>query len=79
MRYEPTREPILDDSHDYAPEGERQWRREPARAVVDFFELLKDQFLQLFSVRVSPTSVRDGDDEFSAEVEGALPLVQAIS
>jgi hypothetical protein len=78
MRYEPTREPVLDDSYDYAPEGEREWRHEPAWAVVDFFELLKDQFLQLFSVPVSPTSVRDIGDGFVPEVEGALPLAQAI-
>ncbi|KAK4107297.1 hypothetical protein N656DRAFT_785404 [Canariomyces notabilis] len=78
MRYEPTREPVLDDWYDFSPEGEREWRCEPAWAVVDFFELLKDQFLQLFSLPVSPTSVRDMGDGKPAEVEGALPLVQAI-
>jgi hypothetical protein len=78
MRYEPTREPILDNAYDYAPDGERQWRREPAWAVVDFFELLKDQFRQLYSVPLTPKYVGDMDDEFSAKVEGALPLVQAI-
>ncbi|KAK4118799.1 hypothetical protein N657DRAFT_650884 [Parathielavia appendiculata] len=45
IRYEPTREPILYDAFDYyAPEGEAEWRSEPAWAVVNFFELLKDQF-----------------------------------
>ncbi|KAK4232952.1 hypothetical protein C8A03DRAFT_39373, partial [Achaetomium macrosporum] len=37
IRHNPTREPIQDDSYDYAPsEGEAEWRGNPAWAVADF-------------------------------------------
>jgi hypothetical protein len=74
IRYEPTREPILDDAFDYwASKGGAEWRHEPAWAVVDFFELLKDQFRLLYLVPVSPTVLLN-IDEVPTEVQEVQPI-----
>jgi hypothetical protein len=79
IKHHPTREPILDDAYDYAAEGEADWRSEPAWAIVDFFELLKDQFRRLSSIPLTPTRVLDPEGvKLRAQFEGALSLVQAI-
>ncbi|KAK4105097.1 hypothetical protein N658DRAFT_387008, partial [Parathielavia hyrcaniae] len=79
IKHHPTREPILDDPDDYAPEGETGWRCEPAWAIADFFELLKDQFRRLSSIPITPTLVLDLKGvKLRARYEGALPLVQAV-
>lgn len=77
IRHNPSREPILDDSYDYAPsEGEAEW---PAWAVADFFELLKDHFRQLRTVPISPITVYDLENlRPPPKVAEAMPLVQAI-
>ena len=78
IRWGPTRERILDDAYDYAAEEEADWRAEPAWAVADFFELLKDQFRQLWAIPLSPSIVYDFDMSLREQVKDALPLVQAI-
>ncbi|KAL2023304.1 hypothetical protein VTK56DRAFT_3042 [Thermocarpiscus australiensis] len=76
----PTREPILDDAYDYAPsECEAEWRGNPAWAVADFFELLKNHFRRLRTVPVSPVTVYDLDNlRPHRKVAAAMPLVQSI-
>lgn len=55
-----SREPVLDDPEDYAPENELEWRYGTvAWAIPDFFELLKDQYRMLHFIPVSPCSVTD--------------------
>lgn len=45
---------------DYAPENEATWRAEaPAWAVVDFFEMLKDQFRKLHFIPLNGRVVKD--------------------
>ncbi|KAL2020518.1 hypothetical protein VTK56DRAFT_8318 [Thermocarpiscus australiensis] len=80
IRYNPTRKPILDDLYNYAPsEGKAEWRANPAWAVADFFELLKDHFRQLRTVPVSPSTVYDLENfHLHPKVAGAMPLVQAL-
>jgi len=80
IRHNPSREPILDDPYDLEdmPEEESEWRAAgPAWAVVDFFELLKDQLRLLFFVPFSSRTTHL--DEHSSEDEAAAMLaVQAI-
>jgi hypothetical protein len=80
IRYGPTRtrEPILDDAYEYAAEEEADWRNEPAWAITDFFELLKDQFRRLWAIPMTPSVVYDSDMNLRDQVKDALPLVQAI-
>jgi hypothetical protein len=78
IRYNPpSREPILDDPWDseYTPEEEGIWRAAGlAWPVVDFFELLKDQFRRLFFVPLSSRTVwLDEHLRVSAE-----PVVRAV-
>lgn len=49
IRYLPTAsvEPISNDAYEYVPEDEADWLNEPAWAITDFFEILKDCFRQL--------------------------------
>ncbi|KAK3298442.1 uncharacterized protein B0H64DRAFT_74994 [Chaetomium fimeti] len=73
IRQNPSREPILGDAYDDAPEDEMDWRVDSvAWAIADFFELLKDQFRQLNSVPISPRKVY-----YASTMEG-MPMIQAI-
>jgi hypothetical protein len=76
IKANPSREPIQDDSYDYAPEEEAEWRAQPAWAIADFFELLKDQFRQQCFVPISSCKVYD--TYAGTLTEGLLPVVQAI-
>jgi hypothetical protein len=73
------RQRIEDDPLEYAPEDQADWRNEPAWAITDFFEVLKDQFRQLRSIPLSPTVVLDPEGvSQDPEVQGALSLAQAV-
>jgi hypothetical protein len=73
----PTRERIQDDPFEYAPEDQADWRNEPAWAIADFFELLKDQFRRLSSIPLSPTLVLDPEG-VEPRMGGALSLAQEV-
>jgi len=80
IRYNPSREPILDFPYDseYTPEEEEEWRAAgPAWAIVDFFELLKDQFRVLFFVPFSSRATYT-DEHLNAEEAAGVLAVQAI-
>ncbi|KAI1334953.1 hypothetical protein F5Y15DRAFT_263270 [Xylariaceae sp. FL0016] len=73
------REPIEDDPYDYAPENEADWRNDaPAWEVSEFFELLKDQFLELKFIPISPYSVISAYVERGTRSHGMIPMLQNI-
>lgn len=75
----PTREGILDDPCDYAPEEEWDWRCDcPAWAIADFFELLKDRFRQLNWIPISPRYVLDTEYYIGMEDRSPMPMLADI-
>ncbi|KAL2147656.1 hypothetical protein VTI28DRAFT_8110 [Corynascus sepedonium] len=80
IRHSPTAgvECILDDAYEYAPEDEADWRSEPAWAITDFFEVLKNCFRQLWVIPVSPSILIDMGTYLDAENRGVLSLLQAV-
>lgn len=83
IRWPPGRDTVREDlvehdPSDYAPEEEEDWRGEPAWAVADFFEMLKDQFRELHFVPVNPRRVRMESDGAASGIEGLVPMVQDI-
>ena len=71
-------EPISNDAYEYVPEDEADWRNEPAWAITDFFEVLKDCFRQLYVIPLSPSILIDTGTHLAAENRGVLPLLQAV-
>ncbi|KAI1367739.1 hypothetical protein F5Y08DRAFT_348536 [Xylaria arbuscula] len=58
---------------------ENDWRKgEPAWAIPDFFELLKEQFRQLNFIPISPYKVTSVFIKRSPEYEGLIPMLQGI-
>lgn len=79
IKNSPSREPILDSACDYAPEDEEDWRAEGAAwAIIDFFELLKDQFRELCFVPLSWWSICDIYSKMYSNDKDVVPRVQAI-
>lgn len=78
-RLRPSRAGIWDRADTYAPVNEQEWRTDaPAWAIVDFFELLKDQFESLDFVPISSKEVLDAHETYAEKDEGMIPMVQAI-
>jgi hypothetical protein len=79
ISFQPTRERIQDDPFEYAPEDQSDWRNEPAWAIADFFEMLKDSFRRLSSIPLSPTLVLDPEGVTDdPQVQEGLSLAQAV-
>lgn len=83
IKMNPSREPIISDEYDEADDIEIiNWRlNSVAWAILDFFEILKDQFRQLNYVPISPRKVRyaDGIEQMStAQGKEGMPTVQAV-
>ncbi|KAH9985837.1 hypothetical protein F4779DRAFT_612010 [Xylariaceae sp. FL0662B] len=77
-KHAPSREKVWDDAEEYAPEEEQEWRGDaPAWTISDFFQVLKDEFIALNFVPVSPRAVFDKYSDWSGQ-EGLLPRVQEI-
>ncbi|KAI1390260.1 uncharacterized protein F4822DRAFT_401363 [Hypoxylon trugodes] len=74
----PSRERILDEPDDYAPEEQHDWRWEPAWAIADFFEVIKDEYRSLHFVPLSWREVTDIYMIYSENEEGMLPMMQEI-
>lgn len=76
IRYNPTREPVLDDPYDWAPENEADWRADaPAWAIPAFFEVLKDQFRELQFIPINEYVVLDVRNRLH---EGLAEMLQEI-
>lgn len=79
IRYNPSREPVVDDPYDYADENEAEWRADaPAWAIADFFEILKDQFRQLCFIPISSRVVIDVYASLGADTGGMTAMLQDI-
>ncbi|OHW94369.1 hypothetical protein CSPAE12_06992 [Colletotrichum incanum] len=75
----PSREPIYDDPHEWAPENEADWRGDAPRwAVKDFFEILKDQFIKLSFIPINSQTVLDKYTPLGPRSDGLIERVQAI-
>lgn len=70
-----TIDPVLNDPYDWAPETEADWRNERCWPVVDFFRLLKEQFLQLRCVPVKEMRV---EEAWVEEPEPEVALVRDV-
>ncbi|KAI1868292.1 hypothetical protein JX265_007115 [Neoarthrinium moseri] len=79
VKLDPTREPVLDDPCDYAPEGEWDWRCDcPAWAIDDFFELFKNRFRRMDWIPTSPRTVLTIDTLRPPEYAGLMPMLARI-
>ncbi|KAI2607197.1 uncharacterized protein GGS25DRAFT_322664 [Hypoxylon fragiforme] len=82
IRDNPSREPIEDDTYEYAPRNgtERDdWRHDRQTwAIADFFEVLKDQFRTLQFVPISPYTVSGVYYLWTQQLEDMLSMVREI-
>ncbi|KAK1767570.1 hypothetical protein QBC33DRAFT_569894 [Phialemonium atrogriseum] len=79
MRHNPSREPVLDDPYDWAPENEAEWRADaPAWGIADFFEVLKDQFRELHFIPITSRNVVDIWATLHPSADGMVAMVQSI-
>ncbi|CCF34650.1 hypothetical protein CH063_01181 [Colletotrichum higginsianum] len=73
----PSRERIWDDPYEWAPENEADWRGDAsAWTVKDFFGVLKDQFITLSFIPMSPRSVIDIYTIQPANLKGLVERLQ---
>jgi hypothetical protein len=79
QKHRPSREQITDFVEDFAAEEELEWRRNaPAWPIVDFFEMLKDEFRGLFHVPFSAQKVYGAELESPAAAQSAIESVRKI-
>ncbi|KFY42916.1 hypothetical protein V494_02164 [Pseudogymnoascus sp. VKM F-4513 (FW-928)] len=70
---------VMDDPCDFAPENEEGWRSSnPAWAIADFFELLKDHFRSLQFVPLGRRLVAENFSDAADGEEGMRHMVQDI-
>ncbi|KAG9255434.1 uncharacterized protein F5Z01DRAFT_53229 [Emericellopsis atlantica] len=59
--------PIFNNPSEWAPASEQEWREEPCWSIPDFFEMLKQQFIQLQFIPLNPQEIVE--PKFSHRVE----------
>jgi hypothetical protein len=78
-KHHPSREPIVDNPEDYAPENERDWRADaPAWSVEDFFEVLIDEFRRLNFLPLNRQEVLDSSAVYVDAESDLIPLLQRV-
>lgn len=72
------RDEIQDDAYDYAPENEADWRGGGSWAITDFFEVLKNEFRQLYFVPLNPRTLYDTYIQLIGDLKDIIPMLQEM-
>jgi hypothetical protein len=79
IRYRDWPEQIEDDPYEWAPENEAEWRGDaPAWKIVDFFQLLKNEFLKLNAIPTNSLEVIDVYAGPAPGTDGMIAMLQDI-
>ncbi|KJZ69354.1 hypothetical protein HIM_11255 [Hirsutella minnesotensis 3608] len=79
IRYNPSREPIRNEAHEYSRLRDAEWRAKCAAwAVADFFAMLKDRLCELHSVPINSRIVMSAAITAGPDADGMLPMLQHV-